>query len=304
MGYAVATGLAMVLILVVAWRLGDRSFKSSVVEGVPCPKAVPVVAVFWVTAACVLIDSAFGGTLCKFSLPSSYQIAAYRFYGIGNEYAGALICMAALALLFSGKSIRRRAALPVGLVIVVFLGVGQLGANYGATLTAVVTFGLLWMAIGRGGFRVGHVIFWLATAVMVAAAFAVLDWKTSGAHATHAGQAGRAAGVVGANFWADLVGRKVLLNFKLTASGNAERAFLAFVPFIGLWLWKIHGRLGTVLGEDKSMVPGLQAIVVGSVVGYLANDSGVVLASIMLAMTVVVLLYSLLENGGRPWAES
>jgi len=303
MGYAVVAALVVVFAVTLAWDVGRRTLRRCVVEGTVCPPAMPVVVIFWATAACVLVDSAFGGTLCKFSLPSSYQIAAFRFYGIGNEYAGVLIAMAALALLFSGRAFRSRAVSPVGLIVVAFLGVGSLGANYGATLTAVVTFGLLWMAVSRGGFKGRHVVMWFAIGMVITAAFIILDWKLNGAQGAHAGQTGATAAAVGGDYWADLIGRKVLMNLKLTFSNTAQRAFLGFAPFIGLWLWKIHSRVKALFAEDKVVFPGLKALLVGAVVAYAVNDSGIVIASIMVAMTVAILLYTLLE-GRAGWAGS
>jgi urea transporter len=88
------------------------------------------------------------------------------------------------------------------------------------------------------------------------------------------------------------------------ASNTAEKAFLGFVPFIGLWFWRIQRQVGRLFGGDKSMIFGIEAMLIGSAAAFVANDSGVVMASIMIAMTVCVLLYSVLEEGARRWEGS
>ena len=103
-------------------------------------------------------------------------------------------------------------------------------------------------------------------------------------------------GKLGNGYLVAIVLRKVLLNITLTASGTAVKAFLAFTPFLALWFYGIQGKVKQLFVKDPCMIAGLKAVVVGAVAGYLFNDSGVVMAGIMLSMMIAILLYCLLET--------
>jgi len=248
--------------------------------------------VFGLTAVAIVADALTGCSLCKFALPSSYQLAGYRYYGIGNEYAAALISMSALMVLSLSAGVRGIAAVIAGVVCVVVLGAGNLGSNYGATAAAVVTFGLIILAIRRGGFRGRHVAALFVLGGAVGTAFACADWLIAGRLGTHGGQA------VGAGFGAVLTVamRKVLMNLRIATSDTAVYALLAFVPFAALWSWGIRARMEQLLGGDASRAAGLRAPAVGAAAAFVLNDSGVVMAGIMVSMAAVALTYALLER--------
>ena len=85
-----------------------------------------------------------------------------------------------------------------------------------------------------------------------------------------------------------------LLNIEIALSNRAVIAYMAFLPFGILWFWGVHGKLKQMLG--KRTLAGLKGLLIGCAAAFLLNDSGIVMANIMLAMTAVVLLYSLLED--------
>ena len=99
-GYIGGTTAAVAVILAVGFAAG------SVLKRKTVSFAVPVRIVFALTVIAVAVDAFTGCNLCKFALPSSYQLAGYRFYGVGNEYAGAVIVMAAMVALFSSERAR------------------------------------------------------------------------------------------------------------------------------------------------------------------------------------------------------
>lgn len=296
-GYVMGTAAALVLTVMGAYAVSHRAEARAAAAGLPPPRAFPVAAVFWATAAAVVIDSAFGGNLCKFALPSSFQISGYRYYGIGNEYAAILISMSAIAVLMGPAHARQRLAAVIGVLVTAFLGSGFLGANYGASVAAVVTFGLLWSSLRRGSLAFADVVLWGIIGALTAAFFALLDWKLSGPGASHGGR----AAAVGGSYWLGIMARKALLNARLISSKTAENAFLVFVPFFALWFWRLQPVFARSLGPDRAIRPGLGAVLAGAAAAFLANDSGVVMAAIFAAMTTLAVLYSMLETRDREW---
>ena len=74
---------------------------------------------------------------------------------------------------------------------------------------------------------------------------------------------------------------------------------MAFVPFLVLWFHGVQPKLRTVIADNRR-ISGLKAMLIGSAAAFVLNDSGVVMAGVMIAMIVLVLLYSLLESRGAP----
>ncbi len=255
-------------------------------------RSAAALIVFGLTVLAIIADALTRSSLCKFALPSSYQLGGFRYYGIGNEYGAALVSMSALLALFSPESRRAVVALELGLVAVIVLGTGSLGGNYGATAAAVVTFGLILVALRKGGFRAGHVVGVVALAGLVSVAFAYADWRISGAAGTHG------ARIIGVGLDNALIvaGRKALMNARIASSHTAQQAFAAFVPFLVLWFWGIQPKIREMLARDDRLIAGLKALVVGSVAALVMNDSGIVMAGIMISMTVLALVYALLRQ--------
>ncbi len=289
-GYIGGTTAAVAVILAVGFGAG------SVLKHKTISFAVPVRVVFALTVIAVAVDAFTGCNLCKFALPSSYQLAGYRFYGVGNEYAGAVIVMAAMVALFSSQRARVWVTPALGIGLIVILGGGRLGANYGATVAAVVTFGLIGLAVWRSSFGARHVAAVLALGAALVVGLAVVEWRIAGMSGSHAGRVTYMVSKLGNRYLVAIVLRKVLLNITLTGSGTAVKAFLAFTPFLALWFYGIQGKVKQLFIKDPCMIAGLKAVVVGAVAGYLFNDSGVVMAGIILSMMIAILLYCLLET--------
>ncbi len=286
-GYVVTTAAALVLLTTICAGIG------SLISRKTRTRALPVLLAFGMTSALILADAMTGSNLCKYCGVTSYQLSGLRFYGIGNEFAGVLIGMsAALALLLP----KRGLAVPlIGIVVIVTLGLGHFGANYGETAAAAMTFGLLWFAASRKGFGAWHVALAFAAAIAAYVMFALIDMFIAGPAGTHAARVTGLTQNLGAGFLSSTLVRKMALNLKYTFTIGL-RVFLAFVPFLAIWFWKVRGKVQTLYKDDPAVMAGAKAVLWGSGAAFLLNDSGIVSASIMIAMTVLVLLYSVLEE--------
>ncbi|MGQ9455127.1 MAG: hypothetical protein ACUVRS_09435 [Armatimonadota bacterium] len=251
--------------------------------------------IFGLTVLAVALDAIAGGRLCRFALPCSYQLAGYRYYGIGNEYAAALICMSALVALSTASMVRHRVAAALGLLTVALLGIGSLGGNYGATAAAVVTFGLIFLGLRDGGYRARHIIGLLVVGVLVAGGLAWFDWIVAHSAGSHGG---RLIGE-GLRELFLLATRKASMNVRLMVSEQAVSVYLAFAPFFVLWIWGVQPLVRELLGMDERLKAGLKALLVGTLAALILNDSGIVMFAIMNGMISIAVLYSLLECGGN-----
>lgn len=332
-GY-IGGALGALVVLVLACVAAGARFRTGV-------RARPIVTAYALTCLVILVDAATGCNLCMFSALSSYQITGMRFYGIGNEYAALLISMAALAVLFATQGSKPRfrtasLAAVVGAAVVLALGLGNLGANYGATAAAVVTFGLMWTAVRRGGFGARHVAVAFVAAIAAVVMFALLDWRLAGEVGSHAARATGLAGKLGGGYLASIAVRKVAYNLYTTFSVKGISTMLAFVPFAALWFWGVRDEVRRMIGNrerktgekraaevpsapsflpgdgasqeshtsssrnTETVMAGVKAVLIGAVAAFLLNDSGIVFAATMIGMTVLVLLYSVVEEAVPP----
>jgi hypothetical protein len=128
------------------------------------------------------------------------------------------------------------------------------------------------------------------------ALFAILDWALAGRAGSHAAQATGLAGRLGGSYIWSLAIRKMIFNLRLTFSVKGISVLCAFVPFLTLWFWGVKGKLSASLVKNPQMLAGTKAILAGAVAAFLFNDSGIVFAITMIAMTVLMLLYFLIEE--------
>ena len=262
-------------------------------------RALPILIVASITSIIIVIDLITGSRLTGLAVISSSQITAMRFYGIGNEYAGVLISMVAVISLFINtrhSAASKWLAIALGVLIIILLVVGKLGANYGATIAAAVTFGLVCMAIWRGGFGIRHVAGFLLIGVALVVLSGYVDFKISGGAGSHVARATGIAEKMGGGYLFSIAARKVAHNAWQSTSFHAVRAMIGFIPFLVLWFWFVQKHVKQMLGKEKHIIAGLKGILIGSIFAYLLNDSGIVIAGIMIAMIVLILLYSLLEK--------
>jgi hypothetical protein len=249
--------------------------------------------IFGLTALVIILDAVTGCKLGKFSPPSSFQLEGFRYYGIGNEYAAVLICCSATLVIFAQYRLRVNLALILGLVVTSVLGIGKLGSNYGAAASAAITFGLMMVAISIGRYRARHVFLAFVAGISIAVGLAWTDWALFGPMSSHGGR------IIGDGVAAliSLSTRKALMNLRLAVSEQALNAYLVFALFIGLWFWRVQPSVCELLGSDARLKTGLKAFLIGVAAALLLNDSGVVMAAIMLGMLAAFLLYVVLEQG-------
>jgi hypothetical protein len=257
------------IVIVVAGSFGLGALTDRLVRW-PRGPLVPAAAALVSYAA----DLAFGSPLIIRSLLGVNPRSGSRFYGLGNELEATLTVLLLLAIgaLLWGRNRSRRTAaafaLP-GLVLGVFVGAGQLGADVGGVITvgAGVAAATLLMLPGRLTRR--RLV--LAALVPLAglAALAALELATGGnGHFTrtilHADSAG--------SLW-DVVARRYTLAFNVLVLGAMPLVTMVAVLAVAYALRyreRIYAPLRDSPGWRAAFVGGLTA----SIAGTLTNDSG------------------------------
>ncbi len=251
-----------------------------------------LIGVCVVTTLTLLLDTLLGGPLLARS-PFSYSVVeAARYYGIGNEAAGALL---GAALLIPVQSVWGAAL--SGMVVAALLGLPRWGADFGGLIAALA--GFLTRAL-RGVRRAAETAaapavahrrqIWAFIGVAAALVAAFVYWEASrGAGArTHIGQAAAAARERGFAPLAEIAARKIAMGARLL--GTSPWAVLLLTE-VAVWLYlRRRGRVAAVLLTDSDAAAALRAAGVAGLAALLINDSGVVAAAACLLYPSALLL--------------
>lgn len=241
-------------------------------------------------------DLVFGSQLIVRSLLGVNPRSGSRFYGLGNELEASLAVLALIAigaLLWGRERSPQTAAVFAGggLILGVFVGAGQLGADVGGVLTvgAGAAAATLLMLPGRPSRRMLVVAALMPFAALFA--LAALDLLTGGnGHFTrtilHADSAGSLR---------DVVERRYTLAFNVLARGAMPLLTVTALLAAGYAI-RHRERLYAPLGASPSWRAALAGGLAASVVGALFNDSG----PILLAFGVFVLACATAYVRGDP----
>lgn len=267
-------------------------------RNLPDRGALPMVFLSVLIAIAALVDAFGGGLLARFSSLASF---GFRFYGIGNEYMGLAVgclCVSMIWLVSPSPSARAK-RICAGILILAAAAIGfpGFGANAGGAVTAVVTFGLLYLAISRGEFRLRHIVGTLGLAAVILLLLGAADLVAYGSDASHIGETIAATQRDGLGYLIGAVSHKLTLNARQLGTQQGKLALMGGMPLLVLWFMGIHPRL--VEKTRKGRVGGrsrLLAVVAGALVALICNDNGIIVACLLLSPLVAALVLSMMED--------
>lgn len=224
--------------------------------------------------AVILLDLLTGSHLLRQAWMSYSVVEGARFYGIGNEYMGAVIG-AGCALLGSKAWGAGRWALGGMLLLALLLVMGapQFGAKVGAIPSAGVGFGAALLTLWRGRVRFRELLAILLALALLLGGFALWDVRFHAGTQSHLARAVSGAG--GGSLLAIAVRKLALEGYLLLHSPwSATLAVSAF----GLWRLMRATPAVSVSPVEKAVLAGLIA---GAATSLLCNDSGVTAAALI-----------------------
>ncbi len=265
----------------------------------------PLTWILGATLAVVAIDAATGTWLHVNSWLGYSLHSAGRFYGIPNTtFAVLAACGILLACIHVRYAPRPNEALftstllLAGLVIVD--GAPTMGGDVGGIVTLVPIFGLLLFTLsGRRLTGRTVAIVGAATALALAAATAV-DLARPAESRTHLG---RFAADLFDNGFSELTTtflRKQDANFRILQA-SVWTWMIPIVAFFLLYVLAYERQWSSLLPRGSAVRAGVVAVIAGSLLGFLANDSGPIVIALFFAyLAPFVTLIALDEKWGRP----
>lgn len=253
------------------------------------------------TFAVIGLDLLTGARLQLSSVAGYSPVVAGRFAGIGNVAfavfaTGALLLAAAWCV---GAPPRRRGPLvaAVGVLAIVIDGSPTWGSDFGGVLALVPAFAVVAMLVS------GRRLSWLrllvigTVAVLVVAAFALLDYARLPQDQTHLG---RFVGQILDGGAGTVVSRKAAANVALLTRSPVTFVVPVVLAMFALALLRPAGALRRTLTALPALRSGLIGVLVLSVVGLVVNDSGIAVPALALSIAVPLTVAASMRYADAP----
>ncbi|OZB47756.1 MAG: hypothetical protein B7X40_08685 [Cellulomonas sp. 14-74-6] len=261
-------------------------------------------AVAAVTSGVLLADAVLGSPLTVDTPMGGHRLLGARFYGWSNQaFALAATAGMVLAVVVADQLVRRglrwaavAAVAVLGLVVVVVDGTPGLGSDAGGPVALLLMFGLLAVVVSGRRVRWRTVLLVVGAGVLVVGTLMVLDYLRPPTERTHLGRF--VATLLQGGLWTVLA-RKESANLHALGDWRVLVLLVGAVALGWLALVRYAHRRGrrlrdTDLGGLVPLVPllraGLAAWGAAMVVGFLMNDSGIIIPAIGIALLAPLLL--------------
>lgn len=241
--------------------------------------------------------------------PLSYSVSAgARFYGLGNEYAGALLggaLVTAAALLPAPRSESRagRALLALLLLgLTAAVGWPSLGANFGMALSCALAFLIFAVYLLRHQFSWVDALVLPLALVGLAVIIVVADlFLTQGKAVSHVGRLVEEIRAQGPGPLLDAIVRKLSMSFLLLRTSLWTDLALGALALLVTAIVTRPRALFAALGERPWLTPAVISAVVGAAAAILFNDSGILAAAMVLLYAAGAIAYlALAQPEPRP----
>jgi len=223
-----------------------------------------------------------GQPMLHYSPLSYFPADGSRYYGIGNEFGGALLgaFLFAFPVMWRTSSRWTRALRwPLMAAVVVVFGQGRLGANFGMALAAVCAAGALgFMILPRRSLRSWlWILFLLAVFAMTVGG----DFFQK-APPSHIGTALAQLQQPSSGQFSGLLLRKLEMNWRLLHYSLWAQVLAAALGVIALLAFKVNPRFARGLAVNPGLKRAFFASLVGAGAAFLFNDSGTIAAALCL----------------------
>ncbi|NLY67445.1 MAG: hypothetical protein GX069_07780 [Tissierellia bacterium] len=238
----------------------------------------------------ILLDNAFS----KFSVLSYDPIIGARYYGLGNEMVGLLLPVAMICINLIYQRLNNIVTLGIMLLLtVVLVGHPQLGANVGGMISFLSASLLFILEAIEKKFSLKSMAIIALTVAFFLGILGFIDLKFN-PNPTHLGEALMKVRDEGLYIANNIIIRKLAMNIKLV--GNSFWTKVLFSNIIVQGMLTFLYRNGYKYLINRKINKGYISIIFGSIIGFLVNDSGLVLASIALNICTIFLVFLFTEE--------
>ncbi len=300
---------------VVAWLLAGLALllcAAAIVAGRKGHPSLPLLLAAAASSALIVIDQWLGAPLSLVSIFGYSPLFGSRYYGIGNEMAALLLGCTFLAVALAmdmrpgsawTRHLRAWGWPLLGAIVLVTSAAPMLGANVGTAAWMTVGIVVGWLMLnGRKVWTWRNVLVVLVLVVLFVAALAGIDILRGPGAETHLARAVLGAGGGVGGLWT-LALRKAQANIGVFGRTGWAWVCAAALAALAFLRWRPRGAFGDLLAANPAFSAALAAALFAGVVGFLTEDSGIVVSGLVLLPFGVGALYLALSgprDGGEP----
>ncbi|GAB6180452.1 hypothetical protein JCM14036_17710 [Desulfotomaculum defluvii] len=261
----------------------------------------PFIFICIATAGTILIDLVNAANLQKQSLLGYDPIVGARFYGIGNEYMGVLIgslIIGTTATIQYWVKQRRTLIVISGLVYlftIYVMAAPHIGTNVGGTIAATTGLLVTFLLLLGVRFRFRTVILVGILVLLAVSGFVVYDLSRPVDLRSHMGTTA-ALLLQNPTYALEIIERKWSMNMKLLRYTVWSRVLLASLGILALLFYRPYGVVKKLRVKYPYLFKGFIGVIVGALVAFAANDSGVVAAATTMIFGAPPLVYLVLSE--------
>lgn len=275
------TSLLMVLVILVIMRFIKNDNR--------------IILLLTITYLSLVIDLVTGGNLLRYSILSYDPIIGARFFGIGNEFAGVILAsMAMITALYMEKTRGNKLFLIILPITIVCVSHPNLGVNLGGTISVLFTSIVYLLLIFKVNINLKKTIFIGIIVLSFILLVGIVDIYIN----TNPSHLGRTLLVIinsGPMYLVNVMLRKVQMNVKLMGSSIWSRVLLVTIFAEISILLRCKKKVVLFIENNRYFSAGIISTLLGSIVGLLVNDSGVLLAAIANTYLVGIMMYCMLD---------
>lgn len=264
---------------------------------------VPVIVMSLLTAGVIVIDQLLGAPLSFTSFLGYSPLLGARYYGLGNE--GAAILFGATVVGFGllldeyrdrpwSRIASRWGITLLGLGVVVIGAAPTLGANVAVAVWAVVGFVAMHLIYHRIRVDWRVAVGVVLVMVLLVGVFSFIDLRAEAGSRSHLARAWESMMKGGVNeLWLIAV-RKAETNVRVLTRTNWSWVLVAVLALLGFMRWRPQGDFAATLEENPGYSAAMAASLIGGLVAYATEDSGIVIPALIMVYVGVGILYLML----------
>ena len=253
----------------------------------------PIIGIALLNVVVLSVEVLMGGPSFINSIFGYDPIRGARFFGIGNEAMSILLANGLLLFGLMLEKVWNKWTVLAGAVLSVFLivliGFPGLGTNTDGPITATATFTTMVLLSARSKAKFRNFAIALVMVVVVLALFAGYD-AMHGA-TTHMGKSVNLIISGGFPEAVMIIKRKLATNLMIFKFSTWSY-FLFIMLGLAIFLWmKPTGVLSRLLAKYRGLSTAISASIVGGIVGFIFNDSGILIPAIIMSYMIPTVIY-------------
>ncbi len=243
----------------------------------------------------IVMDIGTSGMISKYSVLSHDPIIGARYFGIGNEMLGLFLAVSMLSLgLLYNRFNKKTIFIIIILSLVVLVGHPRLGANVGGLISFLAAGLYFSIELFEKKLNMKNLVLIGLSIAIAIGLFGFIDVKIN-QNPTHLGRLLLQVKDEGLLIVENVVVRKLLMNVKLVGTSFWTKVLLCNIATHAILSILYRDMFNKIL--EKGTKIAYLSCIVGSIIGFIANDSGLILSSIAINMISIFFLFVLVNSG-------